>query len=468
MGSIFDVVKSLRPTFNVVKTLRPNPGALNGKSGNLISQSELNKLFKSLFNLRIYAGQATTMPDDPDAYLKEGYAGNIDVFSIIGRITRMAGQARLALYRKDKTGKWEEVTDHELAKFCTRVNQSMKTTDFIAGSIVYKLTIGNAFWYKPVIESGVNKGKTVELWLMPSNNVEIIDGQNWMRPIGGYKLNEGDTTATYTTDEVYHQKFFNPFFGDTKSDSLYGLSPLRAAAKVVAKQNQSETAQLKQFENQGPPYGLYRESDSMQGGALSPEQTQSISDLFKNYSKTYKAGHPIVLPDKFGVLNFGATIKDVRAIESSEVGRRLLCTLYGIPPQLMGDTSASTFNNVIEMKKDAWANCLKPLLKDQAQDMTNFLIEPVDEYNKEGLFFAFDYSEVDELQAGTTELVNWMKAAKATPNEIREAVGLSLIDSDAMNEPWVNMGEMPLSQAIGEDIQDDPTAGNKYHDYLKR
>jgi len=190
MGSIFDVVKSFRPTFNVVKTLRPNP-VVNGKSGNLISQSELNKLFKSLFNLRIYAGQATTMPDNPDAYLKDGYAGNIDVFSIIGRITRMSGQARLALYRKGKTGKWEEVTDHELAKFCTRVNQSMKTTDFIAGSIVYKLTIGNTFWYKPIIESGVNKGKTVELWLMPSNNVEIIDGQNWMRPIGGVQVERG-------------------------------------------------------------------------------------------------------------------------------------------------------------------------------------------------------------------------------------------------------------------------------------
>ena len=71
-----------------------------------------------------------------------------------------------------------------------------------------------------------------------------------------------------------------------------------------------------------------------------------------------------------------------------------------------------------------------------------------------------------EMEFNKEKIINAIE--KATPNEIRDAVGLSIIDSDAMNEPWVSMGEMPLSQAIGEEIQDDPTAGNKYHDYLKR
>lgn len=399
-----------------------------------------NKLLESIFQWQIHQGVATPLIDAPEAYLTQGYMGNADVYSIINRIIRMASQARLALYVKDSAGKWIEQPNHELSEFIKKANPTMKMSDFIQGHLIYKLSIGNSYWYKPILDVGVNKGKAKELWLMPANNVRIIGGSSWMNPVGGYIL-ENNMQVEFTTDEIYHAKFFNPLFGS--ESSLYGQSPLKAAARIVRKQNESEITELKQFQNQSPPYLLFKDAaDSM--SSLTGIQTGELEDQFKDYNKKYKSGLPIVLRDKFGMLKLGVSPVDLGILQSSQEGRRVLCSIYGLQSELFNDKQSSTYNNVIEVKKDAWNNCIKPNLDDFASDLTSFLVDPVNEYK--GLFFAFDYSQVSELQADLEKNVTWMRQAYWTPNEIRDATGVKPIDNEAMNEPWIAMSESPLSQ----------------------
>ena len=128
------------------------------KSYDQVDNPLKNTLLKAIYSMQMHSGVAQVMDDNPTAYIKQGYSGNSDVYSIINRIIRMSSQARLALYTLEN-GKWIEVTDHELVKFIKQVNPTMKTSDFIQGHLIYKLSIGNSYWYKPLIESGVNKGK---------------------------------------------------------------------------------------------------------------------------------------------------------------------------------------------------------------------------------------------------------------------------------------------------------------------
>lgn len=411
------------------------------KSYDQVDNPLKNTLLKALYSMQMHSGVAQVMDDNSTAYIKQGYSGNSDVYSIINRIIRMSSQARLALYTLEN-GKWIEITDHELVKFIKQVNPTMKTSDFIQGHLIYKLSIGNSYWYKPLIESGVNKGKTNEVWLMPSNNVEILAGKSWMNPVGGYRL-VTNSTIEFNDKEVCHAKFFNPLFGEY--GSLYGQSPLKAAAETVSKQNQAEITELKQFENQSPPYLLYRDVQDAIMGGLNGQQLEEVQDLFKDYNKKYKSGHPLVLPDKFGMLNLGISPADLKILESSQEGRRILCNIYGIPSELFNDKSSATYNNVSEAKKDAWNNCIKPNLNDFADDMTSFLIASVPAYANENLFFAFDYSDVGELQADRAVQVQWMRQAYWTPNQILEATGQLPVDNPYMNEPWMGMGESPLS-----------------------
>lgn len=406
-----------------------------------ILSPDKNKLLHAIYQWQIHSGIATPMADSPDSYLTNGYSGNADVYSIINRIIQMASQARLALYTKDSKGKWIEVNDHELNQFIDFANPIMAMSEFLQGHLIYKLSIGNSYWYKPILDVGINKGKAKEIWLMPSNNVQILGGSSWIQPVGGYQLNT-NTLIPFTVEEIYHSKFFNPLFGN--ESSLYGQSPLKAAARIVSKQNAAEITELKQFTQQSPPYLLFKDSNDVMG-SLSGEQAGQLEDQFKDYSKKYKGNQPIVLRDKFGMIRLGVSPVDLGILESSQEGRRILCSIYGIQSELLNDKASSTYNNVIEIKKDAWNNCLKPNLDNFANGLNSFLIRPVKEYEK--YFFAFDYSGISELQVDLAKQVVWMRQAYWTPNEIRDATGQTPVTNPVMDEPWVLLNESPLSQA---------------------
>jgi len=282
-----------------------------------------NDLLKAIFQWQIHAGIASPMQDNATSYLTQGYSGNADVFSIINRQLRMASQARLALYTRDKSGKWIEVNDHELNYFTLRANPTMTMSEFLDGHIIYKQSIGNSYWYKPFLDFGMNKGKTKEIWLMPANNVTILGGDSWMNPIGGYQL-DTNTLVNFDKNEIYHSKFFNPLFG--QDASLYGQSPLKAAARIVSKQNEAENTELKQFQNQSPPYLLYKDTNDIMGGLTRP-QADALEADFENYNKKFRSGLPKVLTDKFGMIRLGVSPVDLNILNLSKNWENLNLTV---------------------------------------------------------------------------------------------------------------------------------------------
>ena len=183
-----------------------------------------------------------------------------------------------------------EVITHELLTFLERVNKDTFTDDFITAHLVYLLTIGEFFVYKPQLITGPNKGKVPEIFELPSNDIEIIEG-SMFQPVKGYKV-EGNYNVMFEPNEVYHSKLFNP---NAKNErSLHGLSPLRAAARTVSKLNQIELTELKQFENQSPPYVLFKEIANTGNGIdanpnrlTDPQRAEIIKEIKKSRITSY-------------------------------------------------------------------------------------------------------------------------------------------------------------------------------------
>jgi phage portal protein BeeE len=267
--------------------------------------------------------------------------------------------------------------------------------------------------------------------------------------------------------EVYHSKLFNPL---AKSErTLHGLSPLRAAARTVSKLNQIEITQLKQYENQGAPYLLFKEvassaqSIDMNANRLTDVQRAEILKEIKNSANKNTRGLPLVLKDKMGKLDLGQHLADLEIIESSRDGVRMLCNIYGFPVDLMNDPAGSTYNNKSTARKSAWTDCIIPNLERVRQTFNASLIDGVEEYVKAGLTFDFDYSDVEELQEGIETKVQWMIKARWTGNEIRQATGKPTIDDPKMDEPIIPMGDNFLSDYGGEDLITDE--GKNFDDY---
>ena len=419
------------------------------------------KLFQSLYQYEIHDGVVNSIADDPDQYLTQGYAGNTSVYSIINRIDQMRKQAYFKLYRKLPNGEKEEVFDHELIRFTEMVNKDTSTDDFITAHLIYLLTIGEFFVYKPSLMTGANKGKVPEIFDLPSSEVEIIEGSRFS-PVRGYRI-EGNWNVEFAREEIYHSKLFNPNWKDERS--LHGLSPLRAAARTVSKLNQIELTQLKQFENQGAPYILYKDISGTNTASINqnrmsdPQRAEIIKAIKKSQSEKTR-GLPLVLKDKMGKLDLGQNLADMTVVDSSKDGKEALCTVYGIPPELFG-LGARTYSNMSIARKAAWTDCIMPNLDRVAQTFNGCLInEQFKDYR-----FEFDYSDVEELQEGIKEKVEWMVRSRWTGNEIRQATGKTPIENELMDEPIIPMGDSFLSDYDGLDLIDQ---NNKnFEDYKK-
>lgn len=431
---------------------------LGRKKAQTLTQ-ELNRIstenlaLKAMHQFNIHSGQVNIMPDDPSTYLEQGYSGNTTVYSVVNRIDSMRKEAVLVI--KDKAGK--VVEGHELNRFITKVNNQLHTDDFITQLIVYHLIVGEHFVYKLAPTAGVNKGKVLELHVLPAADVEIIEG-TMFDPVRGYKV-EGNYNVEMEYKDVYHGKMFNPNWG--KERSLHGMSPLRAASKTVSKLNQIEITETKAFENQGPPYILTKKNNDGQM-RMSPEQQASYQKELKKASKAENRGMPTVLKDEFIKLDLGQKLADMVIIESSNNGKLAMCIVYNMPPELFGLGNA-TYNNMKEARKAAWTDCLIPLLGTVLNTLNSCLIEGVKEYEALGLHFDFDYSEIEELQEGMEMRVGWMNAAGWSGNDVLRATGKEASKNPLMDEPRLPMGVSFLSdyaETLDEGLKD-------FGDYLK-
>ena len=396
--------------------------------------------YRALYGYRVTNGVGIPIPDKPESYIRDGYAGNADVYSIISKINNMSRQGRIKLVQKNNKGEEEEVTGHPLNEFLYFVNSSMSFEMFWAATHIYKLTVGNSYWYKPMITVGPDIGKTLELHIMPAQFTEVIPG-DWLNPVKGYKMNF-DNEVTFTPNQVYHQKFFDPRFNDTFF--LYGLSPIKAAAQVVAKLNEAEATEQKSFENSSPPYILFRKQDgrTMYEG-LTKEQQFDLKKQLRENSQQLKRGEPVVSRIELDMLKLGVSPVDLGILESSIAGMRRLCNIYNIPSVLMNDNENSSYNNVSSARRAAWTDCIIPLNKSFATDLTYFLTNGINEY--EPFYFVYDYSEVEEMQEAIAGRVTWMRQAGWSKNEIRQATGRPRVEVPIMDEPIFNQGEIPLS-----------------------
>jgi phage portal protein BeeE len=304
-------------------------------------------------------------------------------------------------------------------------------------------------------------GKVMELNPLPSADVEIIEG-DFIDPVRGYKI-EGNYSIELTKENTYHHKLFNPNWFREKT--LHGMSPLRAAAKTVSKLNQIEITEAKGFENQGPPYLLFKKS---KGGTVNPAdrmsdaQRDTMTKAFKKASNENNRGLPLVTKDEMGKLDLGQTFADLKTVESSDAGMIALCNVYAFPPELAG-YGQKTYSNMGTARKAAWTDCIMPNMKAIEDTFNHCLIDPVAGYANSGIRFKFDYSEVEELAEGMKDKVDWMNAAGLSGNEIWEAVNQPRVENPLMDEPRISMGTGFISD-YGEPLDDDKS----FEDYLNK
>jgi len=414
-------------------------------------------------------------PENDDTYIRDGYRKNATIYSIVNIITNAATTIPFQVYEKvneNEVKRYKALTSGsvdansiykanlirknamvelegtELHKLLERPNAAQSYSSWISELIAFGKLTGNRYIYGIAPETGINQGKYKELYVMPSQIMEIVSG-GIMQPVQKYRI-EYQGAYDIAAEDICHIKDFNPYYDGTGSH-LYGQSPLRAGLRSLTTNNEAVQTGVKYLQNQ-TARGILTSDE----GDLNEVQAQQLKDKFrKNFQGANNAGDVIITPKKLSWVNFGLNAADVSLIEQYNASIKDLCNIYAVPVQLLNNTESSTYNNMKEAKKALYQNCVIPELNKIRDELNRWLVPKFGDK----LFIDFDYSAIPELQEENEKVVDQLsKAWWVTPNEKRRVMNYGVDEENVALDNYyipanlipIETNEMPIPDPIDE------------------
>lgn len=414
-------------------------------------------------------------PENDDTYIRDGYRRNATIYSLVNLITNAATTIPFQIYEKvneNEVKRYKSLTSGsvdaqsllkanlirknamvelegtELHQLLERPNAAQSYSSWISELIAFGKLTGNRYIYGIAPETGMNRGKYKELYVMPSQIMEIVSG-GIMQPVQKYRI-EYQGAYDIPAEDILHIKDFNPYYDGTGSH-LYGQSPLRAGLRSLTTNNEAVQTGVKYLQNQ-TARGILTSDE----GDLNEVQAQQLKDKFrKNFQGSDNAGDVIITPKKLSWVNFGLNASDVSLIEQYNASIKDLCNIYSVPVQLLNNTESATYNNMKEAKKALYQNAVIPELN-KIRDELNRWLAPM---FGEKLFIDFDYSAIPELQEENEKVVDQLsKAWWVTPNEKRRVMNYGVDDENIALDNYyipanllpIETNEMPIPDPIDE------------------
>jgi len=368
---------------------------------------------------------------------REGYLKNIIAARCIQMISRGVGSLNWKVY--DKQG--EEVTDGELVKLLLRPNPIQGSTSFFQELELFKLISGNTFLR--AIRNNEFQAPS-ELYVLRPDTVKVEPGAFELPKY--YEHSHRGNLTRFPVDQVsgnsdvLHMYFPNPV------DEWYGLSPLAQAAQEIAIHNEGAEHNKKLLQNGARPSGMLHTDQELSDDSRSYLKRE----LEEKFQGSANAGRPLVTEGGVKWTEMGISPKDMDFLNARNSSARDIAQAFGVPPQLVGLTESSTFNNVREAKLELWESTIMPegdLIK---TELNHWLAPMFGE-------FTIDYCKdsITALQPRRDE--KWKTAESAsflTVNEKRSMVGLGPVDN----------GDQLLTQQRAEPEQPKDPQSKSYDD----
>ena len=421
------------------------------------------------FNRAIYNYLGDTIvwnPENDDTYINKGYRYNSTIYSIVNLITKAATTIPFQIYQVEKQNELKrykaltsgefnpqaihnakliqknsmiELEGTELHELLERPNPAQSYNTWLSEIIAYGNLTGNRYIWGISPDSGSNAGKYRELYVLPSQSMEIVSG-GIFNPVKEYTL-EYNGTIRIDAEQVCHIKDFNPYYDGTGSH-LYGMSPLKAGLRSLDANNEALTTGVRYLQNQTARGVLMSDE-----GDINEVQAKQLKEKFRQqYQGSDNAGDVVLSSKKLSWINFGLNASDLSLLEQYNASIKDLCNIYNVPVQLLNNTDSSTYNNMKEAKKALYQNAVIPeMLK--IRDELNRWLTPQFGNN---LFIDFDFTVIPELQEEMDKVVDQMsKAWWITPNEKRSAMSFGADDeNDQMDQYYIPANLLPLSNEV--------------------
>ena len=419
-----------------------------------------------------------------DTYINKGYADNDIVFSCVELVMdkvrcapwglfKVEDESSLKLYQgitRKKTfsgDDWKEAMTlrkkalvpmetftpalSKLKNLLTWPNETETFTDLVANSAAYEMLLGNAMWDGMLLGLGANAGIPQEIINLPPQYITILATKGYPSRVIGYQLSNGEIIPI-AKERVLHIKHWNPAY-DFAGTQHYGLSPLKAASKVLKRSNSAKYASVMAFENGGAAGVLYVDDERM----TAPQAAEQIAAIKAKWNDEYSGKEhfkKVALSGyKTGFTKITDTLVDMNLIAMEDLDLRRLANIWGIPSQLLNDPANKTYNNQKEAEVALTSRCALPKLTSR-RDNLNRKLQTDWGFKGVNVYVDFDMSVFSELQEDSKAKWEWVSKLPVSTGYKLEMMGLDVPDSPAMDEILIPTGYQRLEDvAMGLDAE---------------
>lgn len=274
------------------------------------------------------------------------------VFACQSLIASDIAKLPIMLVQKDQNGVWNEITNPAYSPVLRKPNHFQTWKQFVESWVISKLQTGNTY----VLKERDLRGVVVALYVLDPKRVTVLvsdDGSVF------YELQQDNLSSVpggsvrVPAREIIHDRF-NPIW-----HPLVGVSPLFAAglAATAGLSIQEDAALF--FQNGARPGGIISAP-----GAIGDDTAQRIKEYWTTNYTGSNAGKVAVLGDGMKYEAIRQKASDAQLVEQLKWSAEVVCSVYHVPPYMVGVGQRPAYDNVQSAKLDYFQQCLQTLIKD--------------------------------------------------------------------------------------------------------
>lgn len=364
------------------------------------------------------------------------------VRSIVSRISNAVSTLPLRVYQKTQEGRRvrrTEIPDHPLVMVLNRPNGLQDRATFWLDGVSWLLRYGNMFAVKGQGRTGPVRELTP---VLPSDmKVELNE-------FGNIVYTNSVNGSVFDAQDVLHLRLSarNGYLGD---------SPVSDVREAIGLEIAAERMGASVFGNSAMPSLLFSYMEGFSESFESAEEEKKFIDDFNNvYSKRGRF-RSMFVPYGIKADTISVDMEKSQFVSTRQHQRTVIAGAFGVPPHMVGDMSASSFNNVEQQSLNFIVHVVKPITTLIEAGLERSFLTPQEV--QEGVVIRFDLDVLTrvDFKARQEGLKIRREMGIINPNDWREADGENPISVEDGGEQYWTKG--PSGQGTSEAPPAEPT-----------
>ena len=371
---------------------------------------------------------------------QKGVMSEITYFTCLKMLSETLAKMPIKYYQRTDKGSQEAPLDAMAYLLCKRPNEYMTPTVFWNAVEMNRNHYGNAYVWKQMKYVPLKYGaiyEPVALWLMPTENVQIIiddagifegKGRIWY----WYTDRYSGKNYIFNSAEVMHFKTSHCI------DGIYGKPVQEILREQVKGSQDAQDYQSRLYKS-----GMTAKAVLEYSGDLNMESREKLRKAFEDFGNGVKnTGRIMPVPIGFKLTPLDIKLTDAQFFELRKYNALQIAAAFGVKPNQLNDYEKSSYANSEMQQLSFLVDTELFIIKGYEEEINYKCITP-DKENA-GYYYKFNERALLRTDSKTQTEILTMEVDKGIrkPNEARRKIDLP--DAEGGDDMLINGAYVPL------------------------